>query len=147
MKKKTVKLSSTDIQNLVRRIVKEDNGQQLSLEFPDYDDRHPYLVEIEKELQYIGAESRINTILESLESTNITHAIEDIDSELSGLETDLQSLEKQVYDNEEVPQEVIWGITDKISSLLDVVYDLQEFYRDLNNLQDLYFRIKENYKK
>jgi len=129
MKKKTVKLSSTDIQNLVRRIVKEDNGQQLSLEFPDYDDRHPYLIEIEKELQYIDAESRINTILESLKSTTIVQPIEGIDSELSGLETDLQSIEKQVYDNEEVPQEVIWGITDKISSLLDVVYDLQEFYK------------------
>ena len=110
MKKKTIKLSSSDLESLVKRIVKENKGEQLSLEFPDYDERHPYLIEIEQRLQELNVESRINEILETVGDINLVHAIENIESELLSLETELQTLEKEVYDNEELPQEVTWGI-------------------------------------
>lgn len=142
MKQKIVKLSSFDLEKLVRRIVKEDNGKQLSLEFPDYDDRHPYLAKIERKLHDLNIESRVNQIVESLSSINLISGV-DIDNELTYLEHELQSLEKEIYD-EELPNKITWGVSERVTNLLDAVYDLQEISKDIENLVNLYERITTN---
>lgn len=146
MKKKIIRLSENDLGDLVRKVIKED-GEQLKLDFPNYDDRHPFLIEIEERLESLKIESQLQFMVTAIKSTPLASEKTwvDLSNRSLRLEQQISELEKYVYSKNDLPNEVTWPVADKVSKYLDICHDLQGVLKDISDVYGNINDVEENF--
>jgi hypothetical protein len=147
MEKKIVRLSEYDLEKLVQRLVREE-GEQLSLDFPGEDLKHPFLKDIESKIDELKIHDKLEHFIDVISNTSISRPHNPmLERQLSHLETDIKNLEHLVYSNEELPNGITYPIGDKLSNLLDICHDLQGLYTDMISVKSTLDDIIENFEQ
>lgn len=144
MEKKIIRLSEYDLEKLVQRLVREE-GEQLSLDFPGEDLKHPFLKEIESKIDELKIHDKLENYIQFISNYQLNSDWHGLEQQLSNLEKDIRNLENLVYSNEELPNGITYPVGEKLSELLDICHDLQEVCKDISNLKSSYNSIIENF--
>jgi len=146
MKKKTIRLSEYDLEKLVQRLVREE-GEQLSLDFPGEDLKHPFLKDIESKIDSLKINDRLEHSINIISNYQLSSDWHGLESHLLNLEKDIKNLEDLVYSNEELPNGITYPIGEKLSNLLDLCHDLQMVCVDISSVKSALDDIVENFEQ
>ena len=146
MEKKIVRLSEYDLEKLVQRLVREE-GEQLSLDFPGEDLKHPFLKDIESKIDNLKINDRLEHSINIISNYQLSSDWHGLESHLLNLEKDIKNLENLVYSNEELPNGITYPIGEKLSNLLDVCHDLQMVCVDISSVKSALDDIVENFEQ
>ena len=146
MKKKTIRLSEYDLEKLVQRLVREE-GEQLSLDFPGEDLKHPFLKDIESKIDSLKINDRLEHSINIISNYQLSSDWHGLESHLLNLEKDIKNLEDLVYSNEELPNGITYPIGEKLSNLLDLCHDLQMVCVDISSVKSALDDVVENFEQ